>query len=154
MSFQSWLKNLRSAQTCTQRLSVEVLEDRLTPSFGWDGAYYPQPPPSTTFTPSPPFLADFTSDGILDRISPTRVASKAHQPSAEQPRHPGPSNNPRHHNHNPNSLESRCNLQPGRAVAHIPAEAEEPNLLRILPARMTSRKAMREMQRKLRNAIS
>jgi Calx-beta domain-containing protein/VCBS repeat protein len=83
MSLYSWLNHLRSALTPrrgqrqrrnssragTHRPSLEVLEDRLTPSFGWDGAYYDYPPPGTVFTPQPPLLADFTSDAILDELS-------------------------------------------------------------------------------------
>src|SRR5262245_10837520 len=85
MSLHRWLQNLRAALTpgrsqChprqrgalragTQRPHLEVLEDRLTPSFGWDGVYYPESPPGVVWTPSPPLLADFTSDGIPDQLS-------------------------------------------------------------------------------------
>lgn len=85
MSFRAWLTNLRSAlapdrgehprppgsvRGTTLRLGVEALEDRLTPSLVWGGTsssapagveWAPQPPP--------PLLADFTGDGILDRIN-------------------------------------------------------------------------------------
>src|SRR5262245_29045495 len=63
------------------RLSVEALEDRLTPSFTWGD--YPSDlyPPGVawgtqTWGTQPPLLADFTSDGILDQIYPdaSRVA--------------------------------------------------------------------------------
>ncbi|MCI0357786.1 MAG: hypothetical protein L0211_04770 [Planctomycetaceae bacterium] len=50
------------------RPSLEVLEDRLTPSFGW-GGYLSEPPPGVEWAPPPPLFADFTSDGILDRLS-------------------------------------------------------------------------------------
>jgi hypothetical protein len=83
MSLHSWLQTLRSAlapnrgqgqrrnspRGATHRPNVEVLEDRLTPSFGWDVVYYDYPPPGTVFTPQPPLLADFTSDAILDELS-------------------------------------------------------------------------------------
>jgi hypothetical protein len=85
MSFHSWLQNLRSALTPNRgrrhprrrgslragahRISLELLEDRLTPSFGWDGAYYSVPPPGVVPAPQPPLLADFTSDGIPDQLS-------------------------------------------------------------------------------------
>src|SRR5262245_36883451 len=86
MSLQSWLQNLRSALTSccghrhprrcgslragTPRPRLEVLEDRLTPSFSG-----PMPlDASSGFAVewAPPFwypqLADFTSDGIYDQI--------------------------------------------------------------------------------------
>jgi len=49
------------------RPSLEALEDRLTPSFLW-GGIYPEAPPGVEWAPPPPILADFTSDGILDRL--------------------------------------------------------------------------------------
>ena len=76
MSFHSWLQNLRSAVTpgrsqgrqrqrrspraATHRPSVEVLEDRLTPSFS----------PATSFPVGPNLqtvvTGDFNNDGRLD----------------------------------------------------------------------------------------
>jgi hypothetical protein len=53
-----------------RRPRLEVLEDRLTPSFTW-ADYPPDPyPPGVDWAPPPPLLADFTSDGILDQIYP------------------------------------------------------------------------------------
>jgi hypothetical protein len=49
-----------------RRPNLEVLEDRLTPSFVWDGSS-PEAPPGVEWAPSP-LLADFTSDGVLDEI--------------------------------------------------------------------------------------
>src|SRR5712675_1113401 len=86
--------------------------------------------------------------------NPTMPVSKADPLSAEEPTRPVPSYNRSNRRSNPNNLESKYNLRPDRPVAHIPAEAEEPNLLRIPPARTTSRKAVQEMQRKLRNVVS
>lgn len=86
MTFRTWLQNLRSAlssgrsqpnlrrrgslRAAPHRLTVEALEDRLTPSLVWGGTSSSAPagvewaPP-----PPPPLLADFTGDGILDRIN-------------------------------------------------------------------------------------
>ena len=54
-----------SRRTATLRLNLEVQEDRLTPSFTWNGYFpnldYGMPPP-------PPLAADVTSDGIDDLI--------------------------------------------------------------------------------------
>src|SRR6266508_5380369 len=88
--------------------------------------------------------------------SPTTTGSKADPPSAVQPRRPAPNNNPRHHNHNPSNRESRYNRQPGRAVAHIPAEPAERSQQRYLPARTSSPKEELEIEIKLkpRNEIS
>jgi hypothetical protein len=86
MSIHSWLQNFRSGLTPDrgQRhprrrgslragahpFSLEVLENRLALSFGWDGAYYEVPPAGVVaWTPRPPLLADFTSDGIPDQLS-------------------------------------------------------------------------------------
>jgi Calx-beta domain/FG-GAP-like repeat len=84
MSFHSWLQNLLSTlapgrgqryhrrrcspRVATHRPIVEVLEDRLTPSFSWD--YPPEDfNAHVVWAPPPPLLADFTSDGIPDKIS-------------------------------------------------------------------------------------
>jgi hypothetical protein len=83
MSLHSWLQNLRSAlapspsqdrrrqrrspRAMTQRLNVEALEDRLTPSLQLAGYL---PGGSAPWTPPPPIAADVTSDGILDLIDP------------------------------------------------------------------------------------
>jgi len=77
MSLHSWLQYLRSAlaprrdqlpdkrrgkpRAGTHRPSVEVLEDRLTPSL-YVGDYDPW----VEWEPPPPYRADFTSDGIID----------------------------------------------------------------------------------------
>lgn len=77
MSLHSWLRKLRSAlaprrdqlpdkrrgkpRAGTHRPSVEVLEDRLTPSL-YVGDYDPW----VEWEPPPPYRADFTSDGIID----------------------------------------------------------------------------------------
>src|SRR5262245_1411621 len=84
MSLYRWLQNLRSAlapfrgkrrhtrqgshRSARHRSSLEVLEDRLAFSFGWDGTNYSEPPPGVEWAPPSPLLADFTSDGILDRV--------------------------------------------------------------------------------------
>lgn len=84
MSLHSWLQNLRTALTprrgqrhrgrqgshraARYRPNLEVLEDRLTPSFGWDGTYYSEPPPGVVWKSSSTLLADVTSDGLRDRI--------------------------------------------------------------------------------------
>jgi Calx-beta domain-containing protein/FG-GAP repeat protein len=83
MSLYSWLQNLRSAlapvrgkrrhtrqsshRAARHRPSLEVLEDRLTPSFMW-AETLSDAPPGVEWAPPPPLLADFTSDGILDRL--------------------------------------------------------------------------------------
>ncbi len=79
MTFHRWLQNLRSTlalsrgqyrrhdslRAATLRLNLQLLEDRLTPSFTWTGYFpksdYGMPPP-------PPLAADVTSDGIDDLI--------------------------------------------------------------------------------------
>src|SRR5262245_37445213 len=77
MSLHSWLQNVRSTlghgerhhqqrgsiRAARHRLNVEVLEARLTPGFV--ATYYP---PGAGAPQSLPRLADFTSDGIDDRI--------------------------------------------------------------------------------------
>ena len=85
--------------------------------------------------------------------NPTIPGSKADRPSAEGPRRLGPNNNRSNSRPSPSNPESRYVLRPDRPVARLPAEAEEPNRLRILPARTTS-KVRQEMRRKLRNVIS
>lgn len=76
MSFHTWLQNLQSALTpsrherqhkrrdsrraATHRLNVEVLEDRLTPSFGPAASYAVGANPQAVVT------ADFNRDGKLD----------------------------------------------------------------------------------------
>jgi Calx-beta domain-containing protein/VCBS repeat protein len=80
MSLHGWLQILRSAlaprrgqrqhqrrgshRAATRRLNLEVLEDRLTPSFTWGGSYAGWGPES----PPLPLSADFTSDGIDDLL--------------------------------------------------------------------------------------
>src|SRR5258707_15609000 len=88
--------------------------------------------------------------------SPNRAVSKADRQSAVQPSRLAPNSNPRHHNHKPSSLESRGNLQPGRAVAHIPAEPAERSQQRYLPVRTNSPKEELEIEIQLKptNAIS
>src|SRR6266446_11002777 len=77
MSFHSWLQNLRSAlaprrgqrrrphhgalRAATHRPSLEVLEDRLTPSFGWVGDF-----PVVNNSPAAMVTGDFNNDGHLD----------------------------------------------------------------------------------------
>jgi len=85
MSFHSWLQNFRSTlapgagqrhlrrrgsrRAATHRLNVEVLEDRLTPSFYWGGLYpideFNQTAPGFPFAPA----ADFNGDGWQDLFS-------------------------------------------------------------------------------------
>jgi FG-GAP repeat len=76
MSLHSWLQNFRSAlaprrgqrhhgrrgplRAATSRPNVEVLEDRLTPSFTWAGTF-PVP-----FFPGAMATGDFNNDGHLD----------------------------------------------------------------------------------------
>jgi FG-GAP repeat len=76
MSFTSWLQNLRSAlapsrgqrnhrrrgslRAATQRLNLEVLEDRSVPSFS-PAVSYP-----TGANPAAVLTADFNGDGKLD----------------------------------------------------------------------------------------
>jgi hypothetical protein len=83
MSLHRWLQNLRAALTplrgqgqqrrraslraATYRPTLEVLEDRLTPSFVPLGSYEDEPP-GVEWAPPTPLLADLTSDGILDRL--------------------------------------------------------------------------------------
>src|SRR5262245_8246531 len=77
MSFHSWLQNLRSSlpprrsqghdgrrgslRASTHRPSLEVLEDRVTPSFGWVGSF-----PIVDNAPAAMVTADFNNDGHLD----------------------------------------------------------------------------------------
>ncbi|MFO0967577.1 MAG: Calx-beta domain-containing protein [Gemmataceae bacterium] len=77
MSFHSWLRNLLSALaprrgqrqhrrrgsqgTATHRPSLEVLEDRLTPSFTWVGTF-----PAALTPPQVVVTGDFNNDGTLD----------------------------------------------------------------------------------------
>src|SRR5439155_16735548 len=58
----------RSPRAATHRPNLEALEDRLTPSFVWGGIVQTYPP-GVVWAPPPPLVADFTSDGILDKIS-------------------------------------------------------------------------------------
>jgi hypothetical protein len=83
MSFHSWLQHLRSTlarrpdqrrhrrrgslRAATHRPSLEVLEDRLTPSFTWSGS--DQYPTNAEPAQPTPVLADFTGDGIPDRLT-------------------------------------------------------------------------------------
>src|SRR5262245_48623508 len=83
MSLHSWLQNLRfalaprrgqrrngrpgSLRAAKYPPSLEVLEHRLTPSFMWAESLAIAPP-GVEWAPPPPLLADFTSDGILDRL--------------------------------------------------------------------------------------
>jgi hypothetical protein len=85
MSFHSWLQHLRAAlpprrrrrhdkrrgslHAATHRPSLEVLEDRLTPSFLWPAATYPEAPPEVVWSPMGQKYADFTGDGILDEVN-------------------------------------------------------------------------------------
>src|SRR5256885_11959889 len=84
MSFHSWLQDLRSAlapgwaqrqrrrhgskRAASNRPNLEVLEDRLTPSFTFTSLPWDQYPSHVVLAPPPPQSADFTSDGILDQI--------------------------------------------------------------------------------------
>src|SRR5215510_13805989 len=86
--------------------------------------------------------------------NPTILGSKATPLLAEEPTRPEPNNNRSNSCPSPSNPESRYSLRLDKPVAHTPAEAEEPNLLRILPARTTSRQEVRGSQLKLRNAIS
>jgi hypothetical protein len=80
MSFNNWLQNVGSAlapsraerrrgprgshRAATNRLHVEALEDRLTPSFTWAGDF-----PGGIWGTGPETVpADFTSDGIPDQL--------------------------------------------------------------------------------------
>src|SRR4030095_10673246 len=83
MSFYSWLQNLRFARAprrgqrhcgrrgshraARHRPSLEVLDDRLTHRPAWCETLS-DAPPGVEWPPPPPLLADFTSDGILDRL--------------------------------------------------------------------------------------
>jgi hypothetical protein len=91
MSFHSWLQNLRPAlalhggqrqhgrrgllRAATHRLSVEALEDRLTPSFSSAGLYniddFNAMAPNFTWSypQGPGLTADFNGDGKLDLVS-------------------------------------------------------------------------------------
>ena len=88
MSLHRWLQNLRSALTpgrsqrhpprrglpraVTHRPHLEVLEDRLTPSFvGPFEMSVPRGSPVAWAWDPYAIVADFTSDGILDQMSST-----------------------------------------------------------------------------------
>src|SRR5262245_25248018 len=84
MSFHRWLQNLRSTlsprrgqrqhrqrgsfRAATHRPSLEVLEDRLTPSL-YFGGWSDQFPPDVALEQPAPLDADFTGDGIPDRLT-------------------------------------------------------------------------------------
>src|SRR5262245_47230874 len=85
MSHQRWLRILNPAlltyayhrqdkrrgplRISAHRPGMEVLEDRITPSFVWDGGYSSAPPSGVVWAPSLPHVANFTSDDIPDQIS-------------------------------------------------------------------------------------
>ena len=87
MSFHSWLQNLRSALTprrgqrnrrrsaaggiraATYRPSLEVLEDRLTLSFTYCGAYPSEEVYGVAATAYDSVTADFNGDGQLDQFT-------------------------------------------------------------------------------------
>jgi hypothetical protein len=79
MSFDSWLQQLRctlarrpdqrraSLRAATHWPSFEVLEGRITPSLTWSSS--DQYPDSATPAQQMPLFADFTGDGIPDRLT-------------------------------------------------------------------------------------
>ena len=72
-TFFSFLKTIPSTRRParrreqTSRLRLEMLENRLTPSFTWYGDFPGHEPPGVEWEPQP-LVADFTSDGIVDQI--------------------------------------------------------------------------------------
>src|SRR5262249_19081717 len=62
-------KRRGSLRAAAHRPNLEVLEDRLTPSFSWQQAYS-EAPPGVVWSPSGLQYADLTGDGILDQIGP------------------------------------------------------------------------------------
>src|SRR4029079_3531846 len=83
--------------------------------------------------------------------NPTMAVSKVDRFWEERPTPPVPSNSRNNQSSSPSNLESKDNLGPDRPAAPLPAEAEEPNLLRI-PGRTTP-KVAQEIRRKLRNGV-
>jgi hypothetical protein len=89
MSLHNWLQHLRAAlvprwgqrhdrrrgwlRAATHRPNLEVLEDRITPSFLWpaatSAAVLSEAPPGVVWSPLGRQFADITSDSILDQIA-------------------------------------------------------------------------------------